>query len=368
MLQKIKTVLSEYIEPSLGVDLFESRVVKEIDLEDQNLVKVQLVFGFPIAHYQQQLIHSLNNFIEEKLHLAEAGWKINWEISSQIQPHAIKAGLKRLKSIKNVIAVASGKGGVGKSTVALNVALALQKEGAKVGLLDADIYGPSQACLLGVTKPTPSKDGKHFEPTEAYGLQTISMAYLIPQEETPMVWRGPMIGRALEQLFFDTNWSELDYLIIDLPPGTGDVALTMIQKVPVTGVIMVTTPQKLAVLDVKKALTMFAKVNIPVIGVVENMAAHVCPSCGHSSPIFGEKGGEVLAKQYEVPLLGRLTLDPMLCESSEESVPWMAHEEAEYLQHPNTQAFYDIARVASAKLSLTKIDHSGKFPGIVVEK
>lgn len=368
MLQKIKTALSQYIAPYLCVDLFEAHVVKGIDLEDQNLVKVQLLFGFPIERYQEQLIAELDDFLEENLHLTQEGWKVHWEIASQIQPHAIKAGLKRLKAIKNVIAVASGKGGVGKSTVALNLALALQKDGAKVGLLDADIYGPSQACLLGVTQPTPSKDGKHFEPTVAYGLQTISMAYLIPQEETPMVWRGPMVGRALEQLFFDTNWPELDYLIIDLPPGTGDVSLTMIQKIPVTGVVMVTTPQKVAVLDVKKALTMFAKVNVPVIGVVENMAAHICPSCGHSSAIFGDKGGEALAKQYGVSLLGRLVLDPKMCDASEEGIPWMTHNEPIYQHHVNTQAFYDIARTASAKLSLTKIDYSGKFPGVVVEK
>ncbi len=368
MLQKIKTALTQYIEPYLGVDLFEAHVVKDIDLEDQNLVKVHLVFGFPIEQYQHEIKAHLDAFLDENLHLTDAGWKVQWEITAQIQPHAIKAGLKRLKNIKNVIAVASGKGGVGKSTVALNVALALQKEGAKVGLLDADIYGPSQACLLGVTQPTPSKDGKHFEPTESYGLQTISMAYMIPQEETPMVWRGPMVGRALEQLFFDTHWPELDYLVIDLPPGTGDVSLTMIQKIPVTGVIMVTTPQKVAVLDVRKALTMFAKVNVPVIGIVENMAAHVCPSCGHTAPIFGEKGGEALAKQYDVPLLGRLVLDPMMCDTSESGVPWMTHQEVHYQQHVNTQTFYDIARGTAAKISLTKIDYTGKFPGVVVEK
>jgi ATP-binding protein involved in chromosome partitioning len=177
-----------------------------------------------------------------------------------------------------------------------------------------------------------------------------------------------MVGRALEQLFFDTNWPELDYLVIDLPPGTGDVALTLVQKVPVTGVIMVTTPQKVALLDVRKALTMFAKVNVPVMGIVENMAAHACPSCGHSSEIFGSKGGEALAEQYDVPLLGRLTLDPLMCESSETGIPWMQHEEYEYCQHMNTAAFYQIANKVSAQLSLTKIDYSGRLPGVVVEK
>lgn len=368
MLQKIKTALSHYIEPALGVDLFQARVVKEIEIEAPNTVKIQLLLGFPSEYYQDQLVENANDFLEKTLNLASAGWTIHWEIAFQIQPHALKVGMKRLKAIKNVIAVASGKGGVGKSTVAVNVALALRKEGATVGLLDADIYGPSQACLLGVTNPTPSKDGKHFEPTEAYGLYTNSMAYLIPKEETPMVWRGPMVGRALEQLFFDTNWPELDYLVIDLPPGTGDVALTLVQKVPVTGVIMVTTPQKVALLDVRKALTMFAKVNVPVMGIVENMAAHACPSCGHSSEIFGSKGGEALAEQYEVPLLGRLTLDPLMCESSETGIPWMQHEEQEYRQHMNTAAFYQIANKVSAQLSLTKIDYSGRLPGVVVEK
>lgn len=367
MLQKIKTSLAKYKEPYLGMDLFQAQAVKEVDLEEQNIVKITLSLGFPCVEYQQQLMADLNHFLEKTLNLAAIGWKVNWEITSNIQPHALKAGMKRLKAIKNIIAVASGKGGVGKSTVALNLALALKKEGAQVGLLDADIYGPSQACMLGVTNPTPSDDGKHFKPTEAYGLQTISMAYLIPQEETPMIWRGPMVGRALEQLFFDTHWPELDYLVIDLPPGTGDVALTLVQKVPVTAVVMVTTPQKVALLDVKKALTMFAKVNIPVMGVVENMAHHVCTSCGHTSSIFGEKGGEVLATQYAVSLLGSLTLDPHMCDVSETGTPWMEQRDEEYIHHPNTATFYDIARKVSAQLSLTKIDYSGKMPGVVVE-
>ena len=287
--------------------------------------------------------------------------------TQQIKPAAIQTGVKRLKAIKNVIAVASGKGGVGKSTVAVNLALALKKQGAIVGLLDADIYGPSQACMLGVTKPALSDDGKHFKPTEAHGLYTNSMAYLIPLEETPMIWRGPMVGRALEQLFFDTDWPELDYLVIDLPPGTGDVALTLIQKIPVTVAVMVTTPQKVAVLDVKKALTMFAKVNVPVVGIVENMAPHVCPSCGHSSAIFGDKGGEALAEQYEVPLLGRLTLDGLMCEVSETGIPWMAQEGVEYTQHENTAAFSNIAKKIAEHISLMKVDYSGRIPNIVVE-
>ncbi len=367
MLQKIKTALSEYIEPLLGIDLFQANAIKEMTIAEPNVVKVELLLAFPCLHYQQQLLKNLNDFLESKLHLSTENWVIHWNIEFQIQPHALKAGMKRSKAIKNVIAVASGKGGVGKSTVALNLALALQKEGAKVGLLDADIYGPSQAYLLGVTQPTPSIDGKRFEPTEIYGLQTISMAYFIPKEETPMVWRGPMVGRALEQLFFDTNWPELDYLIIDLPPGTGDVSLTLVQKVPVTGVVMVTTPQKVALLDVRKALTMFEKVNVPVLGIVENMATHVCPSCGHTSDIFGAKGGESLAQQYDVPLLGQLALDVLMCEASEESIPWMLHEEKIYCQHRNTTTFYQIANQISAQLSLMKIDYSGKIPGVIVE-
>lgn len=288
-------------------------------------------------------------------------------MSENIRPAAVQTGVKRLNAIKNVIAVASGKGGVGKSTVAVNLALALQKQGTKVGLLDADIYGPSQACMLGVTEPAMSEDGKHFQPTVVHGLQTISMAYLIPQEETPMIWRGPMVGRALEQLFFDTNWSELDYLIIDLPPGTGDVALTLVQKIPVTAAVIVTTPQKVALLDVKKALTMLTKVKVPVLGIVENMATHVCSACGHASAIFGEKGGEALAEQYALPLLGRLVLDAKMCEVAEMGVPWMAQENSEYQQHENTVIFEHIAQQVAKQLSLMKVDYSGKMPNIVVE-
>lgn len=367
MLQKIKTALSQYKEPYLNMDLFQAQVIKEIDLEAQNIVKITLTLGFPCEQYRKILIQNLDNFLEKTIQFSSSGWKINWHITHIIQPHALKAGMKRLKAIKNVIAVASGKGGVGKSTVAVNLALALKKEGATVGLLDADIYGPSQACMLGVTTPAMSDDGKHFKPTQAHGLQTISMAYLIPKEETPMIWRGPMVGRALEQLFFDTNWPELDYLIIDLPPGTGDVSLTLVQKIPLTAVVMVTTPQKVAILDVRKALTMFAKVNVPVLGVIENMAPHVCPACGHSSAIFGEKGGKMLAEQYEVPLLGQLTLDSLMCDVSETGTPWMEQEKAEYQHHGNTAVFYDISRKITAQLALMKVDYSGKLPGVVVE-
>lgn len=282
---------------------------------------------------------------------------------SHIKAHAVKPGLQRHPKIKNIIAVASGKGGVGKSTVAVNLALALQADNARVGLLDADIYGPSQACMLGIAQPTPSEDGKQFKPTEAYGLATISMAYLLPNEETPTIWRGPMVGRALEQLFFDTDWPELDYLVIDLPPGTGDVALTLVQKIPVTAAVMVTTPQTVAALDVRKAFNMFKKVAIPVIGVVENMAAHVCPSCGHHAAIFGEHSGDALAEHYQIPLLGRLVLDPALCETSETGKPWMA----EKIPHANTDAFIQIAKQVADYIAALRIDYSAKMPHVVVE-
>lgn len=367
MLQKIKTALSHYIEPYLGMDLFQAKAIQAIDLDEQNVIKVTIILGFPCAEYQEQLILQLDDFLEKTLQLSATDWSVRWNITAHIQPHALKPGIKRLKNIKNVIAVASGKGGVGKSTVALNLALALKKEGAQVGLLDADIYGPSQACLLGVQNPALSEDGKHFKPTLAHGLYTNSMAYLIPQEETPMIWRGPMVGRALEQLFFDTDWPELDYLIIDLPPGTGDVALTLIQKIPLTAAVMVTTPQTVAVLDVKKALTMFAKVAIPVVGIVENMAPFACPSCGHTMAIFGENGGDALAKRYEMPLLGHLVLDALMCEVSETGIPWMAQDKAIYQHHVNTLAFYQIARKVSAQLASMKVDYSGKLPGVVVE-
>jgi len=366
MLQKIKSVLSDYQEPYLKKTLLDAGAVKRITLEDQNRVKVELMFGFPIKGYQALLISALSHELEEKLHLSREGWSVVWDVAFRIEPHVVKAGLKRLKTVKNVIAVAAGKGGVGKSTVAVNLAMALSQEGAGVGLLDADIYGPSQACVLGADEKAQSDDGKHFNPVEVHGLQTISIAYLLPETDTPMVWRGPMVSRAVEQLFYDTAWSDLDYLVIDLPPGTGDIPLTLVQKIPLTAAVMVTMPQKLSELDVSKALRMFEKTGIPVLGIVENMANYVCTACGHTEAVFRGQSGSALARQYGVPLLGELSLIPDLGESADAGVPWMAAEDD--IKEPNRQTFRDIARQVAAQIALMKMDYSGKLPEVVVER
>src|SRR5574341_793051 len=237
-------------------------------------------------------------------------------LRSKVVPHAVQRGVKLIPGIKNIIAVASGKGGVGKSTTAVNLALALSAEGAAVGVLDADIYGPSQPMMLGIAGRPESKDGKHLEPMEGHGLQAISIGFLI-DIDTPMVWRGPMVTQALEQLLKDTRWRDLDYLVVDLPPGTGDIQLTLAQKVPVTGAVIVTTPQDIALIDARKGLKMFEKVNIPILGIVENMSTHLCSACGHEEHIFGAGGAERMCKDYGVEFLGALPLDISIREQAD---------------------------------------------------
>jgi ATP-binding protein involved in chromosome partitioning len=274
----------------------------------------------------------------------------------------VQKGLKPLPGVKNIIAVASGKGGVGKSTTAVNLALALSVEGATVGLLDADIYGPSQPRMLGASERPESRDGKTMEPVVSHGIQSMSIGYLI-EEETPMVWRGPMVTQALEQLLRDTRWQNLDYLIIDLPPGTGDTQLTLAQKVPVSGAIIVTTPQDIALLDARKGLKMFEKVEVPVLGIVENMSTHICSRCGHEEHIFGEGGGQRMATQYQVPFLGALPLDIRIRQETDGGQPTVAAEPDSHI----AGLFRDIARRAAARLSLQARNYSHKFPNIVIQ-
>jgi ATP-binding protein involved in chromosome partitioning len=263
-------------------------------------------------------------------------------------------------AIKNIIAIASGKGGVGKSTTAVNLALALTLDGARVGILDADIYGPNQPQMLGATEKPEAKD-KKLQPVVRYGIQSMSIGYLIDQD-TPMIWRGPMVTTALQQLLNDTEWDDLDYLIIDLPPGTGDIQLTMAQKIPVSGAIIVTTPQDIALLDARKAIAMFNKVNVPVLGVVENMSVHICNQCGHAEYIFGSGGGERLAQQYKVELLGALPLDKRIREQADGGKPTVIAEPDSAL----SQTYRSIARLATEKLTQLK-KRASKFPKIVVE-
>jgi ATP-binding protein involved in chromosome partitioning len=281
----------------------------------------------------------------------------------QVFSHAIRPGLKLLPNVKNVIAVASGKGGVGKSTTALNIAAALVSQGVKVGMLDADIYGPNQPHMLGQHELIQPENGRRIAPVMAHGIQSMSMGYLIAPE-TPMVWRGPMVSSALQQLAHDTDWQDLDYLIIDLPPGTGDIQLTLSQKIPVTAAVIVTTPQDIALLDARKGLEMFKKVDIPVLGIIENMSHHVCGQCGHEEAIFGELGAQRLAETCDVPLLGQLPLSRQIREQADAGVPIV-------LADPDSQiaeTYKHIASQITALLSLRPKHYGSKFPDIVVEK
>jgi ATP-binding protein involved in chromosome partitioning len=283
-------------------------------------------------------------------------------VGSKVVAHAVQKSLKPIDNVKNIIAVASGKGGVGKSTVAVNLALALSVEGATVGILDADIYGPSQPRMLGIKSKPESKDGSSLEPMHSYHLQAMSIGFLI-DEETPMIWRGPMVTQALEQLLNDTNWSELDYLVIDLPPGTGDTQLTLAQKVPVAGAVIVTTPQDIALLDARKGFKMFEKVEVPVLGIVENMSTHICSKCGHEEHIFGSGGGGRMAEQYGVELLGQLPLDIRIREDTDGGRPTVIADPECRI----AQAYREIARNTAARLALQAKDYAAKFPSIVIQ-
>jgi ATP-binding protein involved in chromosome partitioning len=355
--EQIKDAIKGYVEPHLKKDLVTAKAVKEIKIQDGE-VTVALELGFPAQGISNLLIDSLR---EQVLKVAGVT-AVTVNVTTKIVPHAVQKSLKPIDNVKNIIAVASGKGGVGKSTVAVNVALALSIEGAKVGLLDADIYGPSQPRMLGIAGKPESKDGNTLEPMQSHGIQAMSIGFLI-DEETPMIWRGPMVTQALEQLLKDTNWGELDYLVIDLPPGTGDTQLTLAQKVPLAGAIIVTTPQDIALLDARKGLKMFEKVEVPILGIVENMCTHICSKCGHEEPIFGAGGGANMAKQYNVALLGQLPLDIRIREETDSGRPTVAADPECRI----SQIYREIARNATAKLALQSKDYATRFPSIVIQ-
>src|SRR3981081_3210537 len=298
----VQAALRAIVDPNTGKDLLSTRSARNIKLAGSD-VSLDIELGYPGKSQHEPIRRQVAQALKQA---GADGVSVN--IASKVVAHAVQRGVKLVPGIKNIIAVASGKGGVGKSTTAANLALALVAEGASVGVLDADIYGPSQPMMLGIAGRPESKDGKHLEPMEAHGLQAISIGFLI-DVDTPMVWRGPMVTQALEQLLKDTAWRELDYLVIDLPPGTGDIQLTLAQKVPVTGAVIVTTPQDIALIDARKGLKMFEKVGIPILGIVENMSFHVCPKCGHQSHIFGTGGAEKMCRDYGTELLGQLPLD-----------------------------------------------------------
>ena len=305
---------------------------------------VELELGFPARRYGPELAAALERLLSGQPGAGPVRVSVGWRVA----PQAVQGGLSPLPGISNVIAVASGKGGVGKSTTAVNLALALALDGARVGLLDADIYGPSQPRMMGLQGERPvSRDGRRLEPPEAHGVKVMSIGFLI-EEEQPMVWRGPMVTQALTQLLSDTNWGELDYLIVDMPPGTGDIQLTLSQRVPVSGAVIVTTPQDIALLDARKGLRMFQKVAIPVLGVIENMSTHVCSKCGHEEPIFGAGGGARMAEQYGVALLGQLPLDIRIREETDAGRPSVVADP----DGPAGRAYFEAARRTAARLAV----------------
>ncbi len=355
--EQIEEALKGYIEPHMEKDLVSAKTVKDIQI-DGGKVKLKVVLGFPAKGFADELKKAICDTVRKVEGVTDCEVDLSWEVVA----HSVQKSLKPIDNIKNIIAVASGKGGVGKSTTAVNLALALSQEGARVGILDADIYGPSQPRMLGISGQPESKDGQTLEPMNSYHLQAMSIGFLI-DEETPMIWRGPMVTQALEQLLNDTNWSDLDYLVIDLPPGTGDTQLTLAQKVPVSGAIIVTTPQDIALLDARKGFKMFEKVEVPVLGIVENMSIHICSKCGHEEYIFGEGGGQRMAEQYGVDFLGALPLDIRIREETDSGKPTVVAEPDSRI----AQIYREIARKAAAKLALQAKSYAAKFPNIVIQ-
>jgi len=353
----VQSTLKVCIDPNTGKDFVSSKSARNIKV-DGNDVSVDIVLGYPA----KSVMDDIQKLVADAL-LGLAGiGRLTVNVSSKIVAHKAQQGVTLLPKVKNIIAVASGKGGVGKSTTSVNLALALAAEGATVGLLDADIYGPSQPQMLGISGRPESVDGKSMEPMQAHGIQAMSIGFLI-DTDTPMVWRGPMVTGALEQLLRDTNWHELDYLVIDLPPGTGDIQLTLAQKIPVTGAIIVTTPQDIALLDARKGLKMFEKVGIPILGIVENMSTHICSKCGHEEHIFGAGGGALMANDYKVDLLGSLPLDIQIRMQADSGQPTVIAQPDSKI----AQIYKEIARKAAIKIANASLDHSAKFPNIVIQ-
>jgi ATP-binding protein involved in chromosome partitioning len=351
-----QAVLRQLVDPNTGKDFLTTRSARNLKVAGAD-VSLDIELGYPGKTQHDPIRRQV---VQAMKQAGAANVTVN--MSSKVVAHAVQRGVKLVPGIKNIIAVASGKGGVGKSTTAVNLALALAAEGASVGILDADIYGPSQPMMLGIAGRPESKDGKHLEPMEGHGLQAISIGFLI-DIDTPMVWRGPMVTQALEQLLKDTRWRDLDFLVVDLPPGTGDIQLTLAQKVPVTGAVIVTTPQDIALIDARKGLKMFEKVGIPILGVVENMSFHRCPKCGHESHIFGEGGAARMANDYKTELLGQLPLDESIRQQADSGMPTVVSAP----DSPVAEIYRRIARRCAVKIAESQKDMSSKFPNIVVQ-
>lgn len=353
--ERVTEVLKTLRDPNTGKDYVSSRAARNVKVEGDT-VRLDIELGYPAASQ----IELIRRQVTDALSAAGAA-KVDVNVTMKIVAHAVQRGLKVMPNVKNIVAVSSGKGGVGKSTVAVNLALALAAEGARVGMLDADIYGPSQPTMLGIDGKPDSADGQTMEPLENHGVQAMSIGFLVDTDQ-PMIWRGPMVTQALQQLLAQTNWKDVDYLVVDMPPGTGDIQLTLAQQVPVTGAIIVTTPQDIALIDAKKGLKMFEKVSVPILGIVENMAIHVCSKCGHTEHIFGEGGARRMAEQYGVEVLGSLPLDIRIREQADSGRPTVIAEPDGEI----ARAYKAIARRVAVKIAEKAKDLSLKMPAIKV--
>jgi ATP-binding protein involved in chromosome partitioning len=350
--------LRRVVDPETGRDFVSTRQLRNMRVEGG-----QVSFDVELGYPAKSAVETLRRALIEAARSVEGVDNVSVNISSKVVPHAVQRGVQLLPGVKNIVAVASGKGGVGKSTTAVNLALALAAEGASVGILDADIYGPSQPMMMGLAGKPESSDGKTMQPLVNHGVQVMSIGFLVEPDQA-MVWRGPMATQALDQLLRQTNWSDLDYLVVDMPPGTGDIQLTMSQRVPLTGAVIVTTPQDIALIDARKGISMFQKVGVPILGIVENMAVHVCENCGHVEHIFGADGGRKMAAEYGIDYLGALPLKLSIREQADGGTPTVAAE-----PDGEVAALYRaVARKVAVKIAERSKDFSARFPTITVSK